>query len=47
MMNRQGFVTHAEAEKSFRLAALAAKEVLPQRAELEPTGELERVMGGR
>jgi alkanesulfonate monooxygenase SsuD/methylene tetrahydromethanopterin reductase-like flavin-dependent oxidoreductase (luciferase family) len=38
MMTRQGFVTHAEAEKSFRLTA---KEVLPQLAELEPIRELE------
>jgi alkanesulfonate monooxygenase SsuD/methylene tetrahydromethanopterin reductase-like flavin-dependent oxidoreductase (luciferase family) len=36
MMTRQGFVTHAEAEKSFRLAAT---EVLPQLAELEPLDE--------
>ena len=33
MMTRQGFVTHAEAEKSFRLAAT---EVLPQLQDLEP-----------
>jgi alkanesulfonate monooxygenase SsuD/methylene tetrahydromethanopterin reductase-like flavin-dependent oxidoreductase (luciferase family) len=36
MMTRQGFVTHVEAEKSFRLAAT---EVLPQLAELEPLDE--------
>jgi alkanesulfonate monooxygenase SsuD/methylene tetrahydromethanopterin reductase-like flavin-dependent oxidoreductase (luciferase family) len=33
MMTRQGLVTHAEAQKSFRLAA---GEVLPQLQELEP-----------
>ena len=33
MMTRQGLVTHAEAMKSFRLAA---REVLPQLQELEP-----------
>jgi alkanesulfonate monooxygenase SsuD/methylene tetrahydromethanopterin reductase-like flavin-dependent oxidoreductase (luciferase family) len=33
MMTRQGFVTHAEAEKSFRLAS---QEVLPQLQDLEP-----------
>ena len=33
MMTRQGLVTHAEAEKSFRLAAA---EVLPQLQDLEP-----------
>jgi hypothetical protein len=33
MMTRQGFVTHAEAEKSFRLSAT---EVLPQLQDLEP-----------
>src|SRR5205085_6651313 len=33
MMTRQGFVTHEEAEKSFRLAAT---DVLPQLQDLEP-----------
>ena len=33
MMTRQGLVTHAEAEKSFKLAA---REVLPQLQDLEP-----------
>jgi alkanesulfonate monooxygenase SsuD/methylene tetrahydromethanopterin reductase-like flavin-dependent oxidoreductase (luciferase family) len=33
MMTRQGFVTHAEAEQSYRLAA---SEVLPQLQDLEP-----------
>ena len=33
MMTRQGLVTHAEAEKSFNLAA---KEVLPQLQDLPP-----------
>ena len=33
MMTRQGLVTHAEAEKSF---TLAAKEVLPQLQDLPP-----------
>jgi alkanesulfonate monooxygenase SsuD/methylene tetrahydromethanopterin reductase-like flavin-dependent oxidoreductase (luciferase family) len=33
MMTRQGFVTHAEAKKSFKLAAT---EVLPQLQDLEP-----------
>ena len=33
MMTRQGLVTHAEAEKSFRLAA---RDVLPQLQDLEP-----------
>jgi len=33
MMTRQGLVTHAEAMKSFNLAA---KEVLPQLQDLEP-----------
>jgi alkanesulfonate monooxygenase SsuD/methylene tetrahydromethanopterin reductase-like flavin-dependent oxidoreductase (luciferase family) len=36
MMTRQGLVTHAEAEKSFRLAA---REVLPQLQDLEPLDE--------
>ena len=36
MMTRQGFVTHAEAEKSFRLSAT---EVLPRLADLEPLEE--------
>ena len=36
MMTRQGFVTHAEAEKSF---TLAAREVLPQVQDLEPLDE--------
>jgi alkanesulfonate monooxygenase SsuD/methylene tetrahydromethanopterin reductase-like flavin-dependent oxidoreductase (luciferase family) len=36
MMTRQGFVTHAEAQKSFRLAAT---EVLPRLANLEPLEE--------
>jgi alkanesulfonate monooxygenase SsuD/methylene tetrahydromethanopterin reductase-like flavin-dependent oxidoreductase (luciferase family) len=44
MMTRQGFVTHAEAEKSF---SLAAAEVLPQLAELEPIEEVELVAGRR
>jgi alkanesulfonate monooxygenase SsuD/methylene tetrahydromethanopterin reductase-like flavin-dependent oxidoreductase (luciferase family) len=44
MMTRQGFVTHAEAEKSF---TLTAKEVLPQLAELEPIPEPELVGGRR
>jgi alkanesulfonate monooxygenase SsuD/methylene tetrahydromethanopterin reductase-like flavin-dependent oxidoreductase (luciferase family) len=38
MMTRQGFVTHAEAQRSF--SAVAA-EVLPQLAELEPLKEAE------
>jgi alkanesulfonate monooxygenase SsuD/methylene tetrahydromethanopterin reductase-like flavin-dependent oxidoreductase (luciferase family) len=42
MMTRQGFVTHKEAEKSF---TLAAKEVLPQLAELEPMEEYELASG--
>ena len=33
MMTRQGLVTHAEAEKSFKLTA---REVLPQLQDLEP-----------
>lgn len=33
MMTRQGLVTHAEAERSF---SLAAKEVLPQLQDLPP-----------
>jgi alkanesulfonate monooxygenase SsuD/methylene tetrahydromethanopterin reductase-like flavin-dependent oxidoreductase (luciferase family) len=36
MMTRQGFVTHAEAQRSFQLVA---SEVLPQLAELEPLEE--------
>jgi alkanesulfonate monooxygenase SsuD/methylene tetrahydromethanopterin reductase-like flavin-dependent oxidoreductase (luciferase family) len=36
MMTRQGLVTHAEAEKSF---SLAAKEVLPQLQDLPPIDE--------
>jgi alkanesulfonate monooxygenase SsuD/methylene tetrahydromethanopterin reductase-like flavin-dependent oxidoreductase (luciferase family) len=36
MMTRQGLVTHAEAEKSFNLAA---KEVLPQLQDLPPIDE--------
>ena len=36
MMTRQGLVTHAEAEKSF---TLAAREVLPQLQDLEPLDE--------
>jgi len=36
MMTRQGFVTHAEALRSFELAAT---EVLPQLQELEPLEE--------
>jgi alkanesulfonate monooxygenase SsuD/methylene tetrahydromethanopterin reductase-like flavin-dependent oxidoreductase (luciferase family) len=36
MMTRQGLVTHAEAEKSF---TLAAREVLPQLQELPPIDE--------
>jgi alkanesulfonate monooxygenase SsuD/methylene tetrahydromethanopterin reductase-like flavin-dependent oxidoreductase (luciferase family) len=36
MMTRQGFVTHAEAQRSFRLAAT---EVLPRLADLEPIEE--------
>jgi alkanesulfonate monooxygenase SsuD/methylene tetrahydromethanopterin reductase-like flavin-dependent oxidoreductase (luciferase family) len=40
MMTRQGLVTHAEAEKSFRLAAT---EVLPRLQELEPIEEGELV----
>ena len=42
MMTRQGFVTHAEAEKSFKLTA---KEVLPQLADLEPLEDLELAGG--
>jgi alkanesulfonate monooxygenase SsuD/methylene tetrahydromethanopterin reductase-like flavin-dependent oxidoreductase (luciferase family) len=44
MMTRQGFVTHAEAQKSF--SAVAA-DVLPQLAELEPLQEAELVAGRR
>lgn len=44
MMTRQGFVTHQEAEKSFRLAAT---EVMPQLAELEALEEPELVGGRR
>jgi alkanesulfonate monooxygenase SsuD/methylene tetrahydromethanopterin reductase-like flavin-dependent oxidoreductase (luciferase family) len=40
MMTRQGFVTHAEAQKSF---SAAATEVLPQLMELEPLDEAELV----
>jgi alkanesulfonate monooxygenase SsuD/methylene tetrahydromethanopterin reductase-like flavin-dependent oxidoreductase (luciferase family) len=40
MMTRQGFVSHAEAQKSF---SLAAREVLPQLAELDPVEEAELV----
>ena len=36
MMTRQGLVTHAEAEKSF---TLAAKEVLPQLQDLPPVDQ--------
>ncbi len=44
MMTRQGFVTHAEAERSF---LRAANDVLPQLADLEPIEELELVGGRR
>jgi alkanesulfonate monooxygenase SsuD/methylene tetrahydromethanopterin reductase-like flavin-dependent oxidoreductase (luciferase family) len=37
MMTRQGLVTHAEAEKSFKLTA---REVLPQLRDLEPVEEM-------
>jgi hypothetical protein len=40
MMTRQGLVTHAEAEKSFKLAAT---EVLPQLQGLEPLEQPESV----
>jgi alkanesulfonate monooxygenase SsuD/methylene tetrahydromethanopterin reductase-like flavin-dependent oxidoreductase (luciferase family) len=42
MMTRQGFVTHAEAQRSFE--AVAA-DVLPQLAELEPLEEAQLVAG--
>jgi hypothetical protein len=40
MMTRQGFVTHAEAVRSFELVG---REVLPQLQVLEPLDEAERV----
>jgi hypothetical protein len=40
MMTRQGLVTHAEAEKSFKLVA---NEVMPQLTRLEPIAEHELV----
>ena len=39
MMTRQGFVTHAEAEKSYRLAAT---EVMPQLQDLDRLEPLEQ-----
>ena len=44
MMTRQGLVTHAEAEKSFNLAA---KEVLPQLQGLPPIDHDETVWEAR
>jgi alkanesulfonate monooxygenase SsuD/methylene tetrahydromethanopterin reductase-like flavin-dependent oxidoreductase (luciferase family) len=43
MMTRQGLVTHAEAEKSFRLAA---RDVLPQLQDLEPVEDAASVAVG-
>jgi alkanesulfonate monooxygenase SsuD/methylene tetrahydromethanopterin reductase-like flavin-dependent oxidoreductase (luciferase family) len=44
MMTRQGFVSHAEAERSF---TLVASEVMPQLAELEPLEETALAGAGR
>ena len=44
MMTRQGLVTHAEAEKSF---TLAAREVLPQLQDLPPIDQDETAWAAR